>query len=419
MKITYLHQYFNRLDSAGGTRSLELGKRLVRSGHVVNLVTASDAADRAHDMWEVSETNGIRVHSTPIPYSNKLTYAARIRTFFQFAYRASRRAAGIEADLIYATSTPLTIAIPAIWGAKRRCIPMVFEVRDLWPEAPIQMGALRFPIAVQSARWLEDEAYRRAAHVVALSPGMKDGIVGRGIDPGKVSVIPNSSDLDLFRPDVDGRQPRASLGLQDKFVCLYAGAMGRANGLDYLLGAARVLKQRRQDHIVLVLHGDGSERARLEQEAEAHGLDNVVWSGPCAKAEMPSVVAAADVCLVVFKHIPVLATCSPNKMFDALSAGKPIVVNMPGWMQSLAEDHCAGVHVDPGDAADFAGKLIHLARSPGMIRTMGANARKLAERCFSRDQAAAQLERLLLQCHREHRGARNTARPVRQAAETR
>jgi glycosyltransferase involved in cell wall biosynthesis len=278
---------------------------------------------------------------------------------------------GPRPDVIYATSPPLTIAIPALAAAARWRAPLVFEVRDLWPEAPIQMGALANPRVQRQARSLEREAYRRARRVIALSPGIRDGIVGTGVPPGKVVMVPNASDLDLFQPTEPPEQ----------FLVSYFGTMGEANDLTLAIEAARKLPD-----MPFVLMGDGKRRAELEHAAPP----NVSFPGPAAgKEQVAELAARSGACLTFFKDVPVLATNSPNKLFDTFAAGRPAIVNMDGWMRRLVEDNDAGLYVR--DAEDLAQKLAWLRAHPEEVARMGRNGRALAEREFDRDLLAGRV----------------------------
>jgi glycosyltransferase involved in cell wall biosynthesis len=326
-----------------------------------------------------------------------MDFRKRLQAFQRFAVGAARRAAAIDGDVVFATSGPLTIALPAIYVSWRRRIPMVFEVRDLWPEGAIQLGVLKNPLAKWLARRLEKLAYHCATQIVALSPGMRVGIVAAGAPAAKVSVIPNAADLDLFHPQVDGASQRCVLGAEGRFALGYIGTMGLANGLGFVLDGAAELKRRGVDDIVLILHGDGMERAALEERARREGLDNVLFSGPTPKDQIPHVTAAMDVCMTIFKNVPVLRTCSPNKMFDALAAGKPLLTNMSGWLAEIAEKEMTGVFVRPDDAVDFADRAVWLRDHPDELKIYQVNARRLAETRFSREVLAGQLESVLHQ----------------------
>lgn len=400
MKIIYLHQYFNTPTSDSnvfGTRSYEFAKRLVNMGHEVHMVTSrtKPTPEMGTDWYETNE-DGIRVHWLPVLYKNHMGFFGRVKAFLRFALKTRKKAASLDGDIIYATSTPLTIAIPALYAQKKKKIPMVFEVRDLWPEAPIQLGMLTNPVFIWAARQLEKRTYNRSAHIVTLSPGMQAGVIKNGIPKERTSMIPNSSDLHLFRPDVDGTDMRKKLGLNGKFSLGYFGTMGLANGLGFVLDAAAELKKRNVKDVVLVLHGHGKERAALEERKEKEQLDNVIFSKPIAdKTKIAEIAAALDVCMTIYKNLPILYTCSPNKMFDSLAAGKPVLVNMPGWLSDTITQNNCGVAVKPDDVADFVDKILFLRDNEGLREEMGKNSRKLAEKEFSRDLLAVKLETIL------------------------
>ena len=236
--MVYLHQYFNTPAMQGGTRSYEMARRLVAAGHEVHMVTSD--RERSGAPYQTDEA-GINVTWIPVAYSNTMGALSRIRAFADFAWKSSRIAAKIDGDIVFATSTPLTIAIPGVYASKRRKIPMVFEVRDLWPEMPIAMSVLRDPVSKFLARKLERFAYRNSAHIVALSPGMKEGVVKQGYPESRVSVIPNGCDTEEF--DVDparGLAFRAQYDwLQDRPLVVYVGTIGAVNGVSYLADLAR------------------------------------------------------------------------------------------------------------------------------------------------------------------------------------
>jgi glycosyltransferase involved in cell wall biosynthesis len=384
MRILYLHQFFITRAGVGGTRSYEFARRFVERGHAVRMVTA--AAGRR-------EVDGIEVVGARGGYSDYVSathtsYPRRMLAFARFALGASREAVrGPRPDVVYATSPPLTIALPALLAAARHRAPLVFEVRDLWPEAPIQMGALRNPLARRLARALERFVYRRSARVIALSPGIRDGVIAAGVPPERVSLVPNASDLELFSPTLDREVERRRLGLGTGFVCSYFGTMGEANDLSQVVRAAPMARD-----VTFVLLGDGKHREGLRREAERLGAANVVFLDPAPdKAAVARLAAASDACLTIFKDVPVLATNSPNKLFDTFAAGRPAIVNMDGWMRRLVEDNDAGIYVRAGDAQELARTLGWLRAHPEEVERMGRNARALAEREFDRDKLAARV----------------------------
>ena len=381
-------------DGTGGTRSYEFARRLAAAGNEVTMVTSGDGGERVVD--------GIRVVEARGGYSDYVRatgvgYGRRLLAFARFALTATVAAVrGPRPDVVFATSPPLTMALPAIVAARRWRAPLVFEVRDLWPEAPIQMGALRSPWAQRVARWVERAVYRSATQIVALSPGMRDGIVATGVASERVTLIPNASDLDLFSPDLDPGDLRARLGLTaDDFVCAYFGTMGEANDLTQVVAAAELLDANDGRRVMFVLQGDGKRRGALEAAVRERNLDNVVFLPAGDKHAAAQLAAASDACMTIFKDVPILATNSPNKLFDTFAAGRPAIVNTDGWQRVLVEEHEAGVYARPGDAADLAERVLFLRDDPERARRYGANARRLAEREFDRDLLAERLRGVL------------------------
>ncbi|HRX83587.1 MAG TPA: glycosyltransferase family 4 protein [Phycisphaerae bacterium] len=411
MHVIYLHQYFNTRYGYTGTRSYEFARRLVAQGHRVSMITAAPGRLPAEGLalpagrtYAEIDVEGINVVPIAAGYANSQAMTgmggyARMRTFMSFARLATKVGRQLQRpDVVFATSTPLTIGIPGRDIARHFGVPFVFEIRDVWPDALVNVGALRNPAAIWWMRRLARKLYGAAAHIVALSPGMKAGVVAAGVDPDRVSVIPNSSDIDLFRPDLDGSAQRARLGLGGNFAAVYFGAMGHANGLEYAVEAADLLEQRKRTDIRIVLHGHGGRRTALEEMVRQRGLNNVVFSDPVPdKAEVARIVAACDACLTIYAHTDVEQSWSPNKMFDALAAGKPVLINVAGWLGETIENNACGRYVDPRNPADLTDALCALADDPQLRQRQGTNARALAEREFSRDRLADKLIAILQQ----------------------
>ncbi len=410
MRILYLHQFFVTREGTGGTRSYEFARRLVESGHEVTMVTAADGAGSRRVAGQAtgsaaraarSVVDGIEVIEVTGGHRDYVRatatgYGQRIAGFGRFAAAATTAAVrATKPDVVFATSPPLTMAFPGIAAARRHRVPLVFEVRDLWPEAPIQMGALESPAARRVARALERRAYRAAKRVVALSPGMVDGVVAAGIPRADVVLIPNAADLDVFSPDTDPGGLRAESGLGDRFVAAYFGTMGEANDLGQVIEAAVLLRDRGVDDVVFALQGDGKRRAEIEAAVRDRGLGNVVLLPAGDKRAAARLAAASDACMTIFKAVPILATNSPNKLFDTFAAGRPAIVNTDGWQRELVESNDAGLFARPGDPADLAARVLELRDDRDRARRMGANGRVLAEREFDRDKLAARLRAVL------------------------
>ena len=407
MNILYLHQYFATRKGTTGTRSYEFARHLVGKGHRVTMMTSGlencEFPVPEGKQYAEFETEGIHVVAIAAAYNDPqvgtgMSGLQRMFKFYQFAWLACRVGKKLPApDVVFATHTPLTIGLAGLTLGQYFKVPFVFEVRDLWPEALVNVGALKNPPAIWWLERMAKKTYAGAKHIVALSPGMKEGIVRAGVPADKITVIPNASDLDLFGPDIDGSAERQRLGLKDRFAAIYFGAMGLANGLEYVIEAARILAERRSNHIVLVLLGSGGKRAGLEKLANEYELKNVIFSDPASdKEQLTRIVAGCDVCLTIYRASKE-HTWSPNKMFDALAAGKPVLINVPGWLGETIEKNNCGRCLDANHPETLADALVELAGNPELCRQMGKKARGLAERQFDRVKLAGIFEKVLIE----------------------
>lgn len=394
MHILYLHQHFALPSGSTGTRSYEFARRWVKSGHQVTVICGRGDICGLPQQSEF-QAEGIQIKIIGAQYSQKQSFMRRIASFLSFMISASMKGFRIkDIDIIYATSTPLTIGIPAIIISRLKRLPFVFEVRDQWPEIPIELGIIRNSILKKGLLWLEKIIYRKSAAIVALSPGMADGVRSvLGETAKQIIVAPNSADVTLFRPDREGSEIRSKMKWQDKFVILHFGTMGRANGLDFLLDVAKQLKNNPQVHFVLL--GSGREKDRLQQKVSGLGLDNVQFVDSVPKNELPGWVVACDVSTVIFADYPILEQNSANKFFDSLAAAKPVLLNYSGWQRELLEKSQAGFGCTQCDVNEYVEKVQLLVSQKENLGQMGLNARKLAETLFSRDKLAADVLKLL------------------------
>ena len=402
MRITYLAQYFITPQASGSTRAYEFARRLVDRGHQVCVITSNAMLPSPYR--DLSKTTpmmieGIPTIVIPVTYSNRMSFRRRIGAFLKFAVLASIQAAKTPADIVFATSTPLTIAIPGLVGKWWRRVPFVLEVRDLWPELPIAMGALQNPVARWLASALEWLAYQQAAHVIALSPGMKAGILRRGIDKAQVTVIPNASDVQRFdipTPVPDPIRERLKLAPEQPLV-VYAGTFGRINGVSYIVEiAAAALANAPDMHFLLI--GDGAEFEHIQQLAHARGVLDVnlsIWKS-IPKVEVPLVLASASMALSIFIPLPAMWNNSANKFFDSLAAGKPIAINYQGWQAELIERTGAGIVLpaaEPTRAAELLSAFLH---DTSRLKRASAAARQLAYEDFERDRLFDLFEQVLI-----------------------
>jgi glycosyltransferase involved in cell wall biosynthesis len=378
---------------SGGTRSFEMARRFVAQGHEVHMVTSwREPCDERS--WFQSTVAGINIHWLPVEYSNHMSFTDRIKAFFDFALKSSRKAFEIKADLVFATSTPLTIALPGIYAARRQKIPMVFEVRDLWPELPIAIGALKNPVLRFGARMLENWAYKNSSAIVTLSTGMKEGVVSTGYPSENIAVIPNSSDNVEFAHNAVAAQQfrRAKEWLGDKPLLVYTGTFGKINGVDYMVHIASALLARESD-VRILLVGSGAERRNVMEAAKEAGVyeRNLFFEKSLPKKNIPGLLSAANMAVALFIDLPEMRTNSANKFFDALASSTPVLLNYGGWMHDLVMSHRCGLPAWQKSVDEVAEDLDNKLHDQLWLEKAGYAARKLAEMYFDRDDLANQL----------------------------
>lgn len=379
---------------SGGTRSYEMARRMVAAGHEVHMVTSFREEHKNRKDWFVTEEAGIKVHWFPVPYSNQMSYLQRIKAFFDFAFAARKKASSLQGDVVFATSTPLTIALPAVSTARKLKVPMVFEVRDLWPEMPIAMGALKNPILQFAAKKLERWAYSNSAAVVALSPGMKEGVIKAGYPDSQVAVIPNSSDNFEFKPDTKAaskfRSDRPWLG--DSPLLVYTGTFGKVNGVGYMVELASEL-QELNSNIKILLVGDGAEKNKVISAAKEQSVyeSNLYYESAKPKKDVPALLSAATMASTLFINLPEMRANSANKFFDALASGTPVFLNYGGWMHSLVNDNSCGYSGWQQPIKLVAKELHTKMNDKAWLTQAGQAAQLLAEQEFGRDKLAEQL----------------------------
>lgn len=407
MKILYLHQYFTPPNSAGGTRSYEFARRLILGGYDVTMVTSSAYLPPEYQKRKEAISKAV-ISDIPslvinVSFANEMNFFERISAFFRFAIVSTFVVLREPADIIFATSTPLTIAIPAIIGKLWKRIPMVFEVRDLWPELPIAIGALQNPLAIWAARRLEKLAYTNAHQIVALSPGMKNGIVKQGFSENKVHIIPNSCDVDDFSvPKEDGLAFRQQFDwLGNRPLVVYAGTLGVINGVGYLARLAHAVSELNSDIRFLIIGRGGREEESIRALAKKLGvLDSNFFMIPqIEKREMPAALSAADVVTSLFIDLPEMENNSANKFFDGLASGTAIAINYGGWQAELLQEFGAGFQLHPTNLMVAAHDLIQFLEDEEQVSEVGSSARELANQHFDRDDMAAKLEKVLKLAH--------------------
>jgi len=403
MHILLIHQAFTALDEPGGTRHHEFAQYLVAHGHRVTVIASP-----------VSYLTGTPLR--PPPFSEKIkgeqeegvrvirayTYQALHKSFvhrvFAFAsFMASSFFIGLgvkNVDVVWGTSPPIFQGFTAWLLARLKRTPFLFEVRDLWPQFAIAVGVLRNPILIKLSLWLERFLYRRADRVMVNSPGYVAHVTERGAHC--VELVPNGADPQMFDPANTGLAFRSANHLEDKFVVLYAGAHGLSNDLGVVLEAAKMLQTvTMTPEVIVVLLGDGKEKTALQQQAENLGLANVLFLPPLPKTEMAEALAGVDGCLAILKPLEEYKTTYPNKVFDYMAAGRPVILAIDGVIREVVESAECGFFAQPGDPSALAEAIRKLSANKHEARKMGLRGRKYLEDHFSRKVIAEKLISLL------------------------
>ena len=400
MHVLLIHQTFASPDQAGGTRHYELAQNLVREGHRFTIVTSdlsylTGKRFVAREDLETEKTqSGVRVLRAYTYPSLHRSFFWRVVSFLSFMFTSVNMAlkAG-PVDLVMGTSPPIFQCLSAwVVGLIRRR-PFLLEIRDLWPEFAIDIGVLKNPWLIRLSRWLERFLYARANHILVNSPAYKEYLIKKGVAEEKITLIPNGVDPGMFDPDARGEQVRQALGLNGHFVITYAGALGLANDIETILGAADRLRNEPRIHFLLV--GDGKERVNLESLADKLRLPNITFMGSRPKSEMREILAASDACVATLKDIPMFRTTYPNKVFDYMAAGRPIVLAIDGVIREVVEAAQAGVCVSPGDPQAIAEAVRYIFDHGEERDLMSHRGRVYVERYFNRADQSRQFVDLL------------------------
>ena len=395
MRVLYFHQHFSSPSGSAGIRSYAMSRSLIKRGHEVTLVCGNYLSAKTGlkgpfvNGQRRGMVNGIDVIELELSYANSDSFFTRTVTFLKYSLKGLRLAFTEKYDLVFATTTPLTAGIPGIIVRWVKNKPFIFVVRDLWPELPKAMGVITNPILLCLMSVLEWASYRSAHRVIALSPGIFEGIEKRGIARDNICLIPNGCDLDIFNNVVDAWRPN-EIGESD-FLVLFAGTHGIANGLDSVLDAAKELKLRGNHKIKFLLLGEGKLKQTLIDRAIFEDLDNIIFHAPVDKQKLAGLMASTDLGLQILANVPVFYYgTSPNKFFDYIAAGLPVLNNYPGWLSELIDEHDCGFSVPPDDPIAFADVLEKASANLHNLRTKGSKARVLAIEKFNRITLASQ-----------------------------
>ena len=376
MKILYIHQYFNTPQMPGSTRSYQFAKHLVDRGDTVYMIT-SNWQGKANTSYSLIE--GIHVYWAPIRYNNEMSYFKRLLIFFGFLWYVFLLGRKLDYDLIISSSTPLTVAIPSILLKRLKGVKMIFEVRDLWPQLPIAVGAIKSKVFIKLAMFLEKTTYNNSDHIICLSPGMQKELSSI-ISSDKITTITNLSDISGFQK-LDKKIELQIPASEKNPLILYTGSFGRINGLLYLVEIAQAMLEI-NSNICFLLAGDGYDKDKIIERSKKYGLYNntLFCINYVSKDQIPSLLSKATITTSFFIDIPEMENNSANKFFDGLAAGKPVMINYGGWQSELLNDFGCGFTIPPNDAINSAKMINQMITDKTNLNRMSKASKILAKK---------------------------------------
>lgn len=404
MRILYLSQYFPPEVGATQTRAYEMAHALIEQGHSVTILTEfpnhpSGIIPLSYrgKLYEKQNLDGIEVRRVFVLTSTRKSFGVRLGLYGSYAIGATIAGVLVERkpfDMIYATSPPLFSGAAGLAISYLRRIPFVFEVRDLWPESAIALGELRNATAIHWATQLELACYHRAQKIIVVSKGIRKNIVKRNIPEEKIALVENGANTELFHfHPLERERLRSEFGYSDRFICIYAGILGLAQGLETILEAARLLKGDPVFHFILL--GEGPKKADLMLLKEKLELSNVTFMQEVPREEVPKLLSMADTAVVPLKKRTVFQGAIPSKMFDAWACELPVILSAEGEAQELLEKAQAGICVPPENPYEVAKALITLRNNSDERIRMGKRGREFTKQYYSRQALAQRLIHIL------------------------
>lgn len=384
------------MDSAGGVRSYIFSKYLVSKGHEVTVITSDNFLPEKYKGIKRLEVDGIKVISIKTNYTTNLNFVQRISSFIKFMILSSYLALKTSPDIVFATSTPLTVAFPGLVVKFIKRVPFVFEVRDLWPDVPIELGIIKNKLLIFLLKLFEKITYRFADKIVCISEGIKEKIP---VPNWKKVYIPIGCDFNLFN-GVRNARWKQDAGITGGALFVFTGAIGVANCPEYLMEAAKILKEKNENDISIALIGKGSAKEDVLKMKDKYHLDNVFIFDPVPKRKLSEILASADGGLILHGLSPTYReTASPNKFYDYIAASLPIIFNFQGPLKNLILEKRAGYYVDYQSPEELSDVLLHISQNKEEALKFGRNARLLAEEKFDLKKIVVQFEDILVESH--------------------
>ena len=396
VRILFFSHYFPPEGNAPASRTCENCKRWVRAGHQVTVVTCAPNSPNGvvyegykNKIYQRETMDGIDVRrvwtyvaANEGTFRRILNYVSYMMSAFACSFFVKRP------DVVIATSPQFFCGWAGLLYRWVFRAPFILEIRDIWPESIVAVGAMKKSRLIRLLEWLEMKMYKAADHIVTVGDGYRQKLQEKGVPESKISVVMNGVDANLFQPRLPEQGLKKHWGLQDKFVCGYLGTIGMASGLGVVLEAARKLKENGIDDIGFMLVGDGAMRKQLEQQARASALKNVVFTGRQPKEQMPDYISIADVCLIHLRKSELFTTVMPSKIFEAAGMAKPIINGVAGFAADFVEKAGAGMNIEPENSDELVKSVLYAQSNPDQCSRFGKSGHEHVMTFYNRDQLA-------------------------------
>jgi len=393
MHILFFSHYFPPEGNAPASRTYEHCKRWADQKHAVTVITSVPNApdgvvyEGYRNRLKQSETvDGIEVTRVWTYIAANKGTLRRILNYLSYMFSAVFWGLfSKKPDVIIATSPQFFCGWAGVIAARLRRVPLILEVRDIWPDSILALGAIHSKYVLRLLQWLELKMYDAARHVITVGKGYKQKLLDKGLQEEDISVIPNGFDCKLFYPRRPDEKIKERYDLNSDFICTYVGTIGLACGLEVVLGAAEMLKNRKRNDIKFLLVGSGAVKNQLQQQAYQQNLDNVIFVGRQDKHKIPGFLSIADVCLVHLRETDLFKGVLPSKIFEAAAMAKPIILGVEGFAAELLKRAKAGISIEPQNAGQLAQAVERLAANPNLCRSFGQAGREYVIKHHNRD----------------------------------
>jgi glycosyltransferase involved in cell wall biosynthesis len=408
MHILFLTHYFPPEVNAPASRTFENAKRWVRAGHKVTVITCVPNhpkgivyAGYTNRLYQWEELDGIRVLRVGTYLSPNEGFIKRTANYVSYMISAILLSPLVKGvDVVVSTSPQFFCGMAGYFVSRLKRRKWVLEIRDLWPESIVTVGAIKQRQVIGFLEGLERFLYLHADHVISLTSAFKNHIMRKGVPEKRISIITNGADLEMYKPLPRHNEVSKEYGLDDKFVASYIGTHGMAHALGTALKAGKVLEN--EERILFLLVGDGAEREALLQEKERMGLNNVLMLPQQSKEKMPGFLAASDVSMILLKKNDLFKTVIPSKMFEAMAMERPLIIGVDGESRQIVEDGQCGVYIEPENHEELANAVLKLSHDRELLKTMGENGKRYVESNYSREVLAEKYLNTLLDIYGNH-----------------